>query len=320
MLGFTVFLLAALTACDSVERLRGGKTSFSGDSALAYARAQVAFGPRVPGTDGHRRAGDWIVEQMRTRADTVIQQTWTHVTQAGDTLPMRNIFARIRPEATQRVLYVAHWDTRPTADNERNLGARQRPIPGANDGASGVGLLIALADALKKTPPTVGVDLLFVDGEDYGAFENPVEDTTLNRDVLIGSRYFADNMPADYKPIFGVVWDMIGDANLQLYQEGHSVSAAPEVVTRVWSTANELGYSKYFLREAMGAITDDHLPLIRKGLRVIDVIDIDYCSDGGVQCVGTERQLHHTHGDTIDRISARSLQIVGDVALTLVTR
>ena len=320
MLGFTVFLLAALTACDSVERLRGGKTSFSGDSALAYARAQVAFGPRVPGTDGHRRAGDWIVEQMRTRADTVIQQTWTHVTQAGDTLPMRNIFARIRPEATQRVLYVAHWDTRPTADNERNLGARQRPIPGANDGASGVALLIALADALKKTPPTVGVDLLFVDGEDYGPFENPVEDTTLNRDVLVGSRYFADNMPSDYKPIFGVVWDMIGDANLQLYQEGHSISAAPEVVSRVWSTANELGYSKYFLPEAMGAITDDHYPLIRKGLRVIDVIDIDYCSDGGVQCQTTERQLHHTHGDTIDRISARSLQIVGDVALTLVTR
>ena len=320
MLGLTCLLLASLSACDSVERLRGGRTTFSGDSALAYARAQVAFGPRVPGTDAHRQAGDWIVEQMRRRADTVVVQTWTHVTQAGVSLPMRNIFARIRPDAPQRVLFLAHWDTRPTADNDRNLGARQRPIPGANDGASGVGLLIAIADALQKTPPTVGVDLLFVDGEDWGPFENPVEDTTRNRDVLIGSRYFAANLPPGYQPIFGVLFDMIGDAGLQIYQEGHSLAGAPEVVSRVWATAAELGYSKYFLPQTTGPITDDHVPLLRKGLRVIDVIDIDYCADGGTQCQGTERNLHHTLGDTIERVSARSLQVVGDVAVTLVTR
>lgn len=319
MLGFTVLLLGAMTACDAVQRFRGGETAFSGDDALAYAHAQVAFGPRVPGTEAHRRAGDWIVEQMRSRADTVIVDSWTHVTQTGVSLPMRNVFARIRPEMQQRVLYLAHWDTRPTADNERNLGARQRPIPGANDGASGVALLMALADALKKTPPTVGVDLLFVDGEDYGAFED-WSDTTKNKDVLIGARRFADNLPDGYQPLFGVLFDMVGDASLQLYQEGHSASAAPEVVSRVWGVAKELGYSKYFIPEVGGAITDDHLPLIAAGLRVIDVIDMDYCSDGGTQCQGTERNLHHTHGDTIDRISARSLKIVGDVALTLVTR
>ncbi|MEX2178403.1 MAG: M28 family peptidase [Gemmatimonadaceae bacterium] len=315
----SLLLLATLTACDTVERFRGGKTAFSGDSALAYARAQVAFGPRVPGTDAHRRAGDWIIAQMRARVDSVEVQSWTHVTGSGVSLPLRNVIARIRPDLPQRVLFLAHWDTRPTADNDRNLGARQRPIPGANDGASGVALLIALADALRKVPPAVGVDLLFVDGEDFGAFE-AWEDTTKNKDVLIGSQYFARHLAPDYRPIFGVLFDMIGDAGLQIYQEGHSVAAAPEVVSRVWSTANDLGYAKYFIPEARGGITDDHLPLIRKGLRVINVIDIDYCSDGGVDCYGSERNLHHTHGDTIERISARSLQIVGDVALTLVTR
>lgn len=314
-------VLCAVLACDALPGFGGGaRTAFRGDSALAFAGAQVAFGPRVPGSPGHRRAGDWIVERMRERADTVEVQEWTHVTATGQHLPMRNILARFRPDAAERVLYVTHWDTRPTADSDRNLGARQRPIPGANDGASGVGLFVALASALRQTPPAVGVDLLFVDGEDFGAFETPVEDTTKNRDVLIGSRHFARTMPADYRPIFGVVWDMIGDASLQIYQEGHSLRAAPEVVTRVWAVARELGYERYFLAESTGPITDDHVPFIRRGLRVIDVIDIDYCLDGGTGCGGDhDRNLHHTQGDTMERISAKSLQVVGDVALRLVS-
>lgn len=315
----TLVLLASLTACDAASRFRGAKTTFSGDSAYAYTQAQLGFGPRVPGTSGHRKTSDWIIAQMRARADSVEVQSWTHVTQRGDSLPMRNIIARFRPGLEQRVLYVTHWDTRPTADYDRNLGARQRPIPGANDGAAGVGLLIALADALKNTPATVGVDLLFVDGEDYGAFEDWA-DSTKNKDVLIGSQYFARTMPATYKPIFGVLFDMIGDRGLQIFQESHSVNAAPEVVSRVWGVAKELGYEKYFISEVKTPITDDHLPLIRKGLRVIDVIDIDYCSDGGIDCGGDSRNLHHTMQDTIDNVSAKSLQIVGDVALTLITR
>ena len=319
MLSATLLFAATLAGCDTVERFRGARTAFSGDSALAYARAQLAFGPRVPGTAGHQRAGDWIIAQMRARADSVEVQSWKHVTRTGDTLPMRNIIARFRPGAQQRVLYLTHWDTRPTADQDRNLGARQRSFPGANDGAAGVGLFLALADALKKTPPIVGVDLLFVDGEDYGVFED-WSDTTKNKDVLIGSQYFASHVPAAYKPIFGVLWDMIADRGLQIYQESHSVEAAPEVVARVWATAKDLGYAKYFIPDVKGPITDDHLPLIRKGLRVIDVIDIDYCSNGGINCDQDERNLHHTMQDTIDKISAQSLQIVGDVALTLVTQ
>jgi hypothetical protein len=305
----------ALSASSACDRFRSGpRTAFSGEQAMGYVKAQLDFGPRVPGTPAHRRAGDWIVAQMRQRADTVIEQTWTHVTQASDSLPMRNILARFRPGVEQRVLYVAHWDTRPVADADRNLGARTQPIPGANDGASGVALLIALADVLAKTPPSVGVDLLFVDGEDYGSFSDPELP-----DVLIGSRYFADHLPSpDYHPLFGVVWDMIGDRDLNIYQEGNSVNAAAEVVQRVWQAAAELGYEDAFIPEVIEAITDDHVPLIKKGLRVIDVIDIDYgppIENGGRPAA----TYHHTMQDTIDKVSARSLQIVGDVATALVT-
>jgi glutaminyl-peptide cyclotransferase len=312
--------LVATDGCDSVRGLRGGgKTGFRGDSALAYTAAQVAFGPRVPGTPAAQRAGDWIIAQMRRRADSVEVQAWTHVTQRGDTLHLRNIIAHFRPALTNRVLYLTHWDTRPTADNDQNLGARQRPIPGANDGAAGVGLFVALGDALRHVPPNVGVDLLFVDGEDYGAFED-WSDTTKNKDVLIGSQYFAKHLPASYRPMFGVLFDMIADKSLQIYQEQNSVSAAPEVVSRVWDAARELGYQNIFIPQAKYAVTDDHLPLIRAGLHVIDILDLDYCSDGGVDCQDTPRDLHHTQQDTMDKVSAKSLQIVGDVALTLVTR
>jgi len=319
MIGFClVVLLASATACEKVEQLRGSRTAFSGDSALAFARAQVAFGPRVPGTPAHERAGDWIVAQLRARADSVEVQAWTHVTQDGRKLPMRNIIAHIKPQLPQRVLYLTHWDTRPTADQDRNLGARRGSFAGANDGASGVGLLVALASALRQTPPNVGVDLLFVDGEDWGAFDD-WSDTTKNKDVLIGSQYFVNHLPAGYQPLFGVLYDMVGDASLQIYQEGHSVTSAPEVVARVWDAARELGYERFFIPQVKTDVTDDHLPFIRKGLHVIDVLDIDYCTEG-VSCDADERNLHHTPGDTMDHVSAKSLQIVGNVAITLVTR
>ena len=163
-------------------------------------------------------------------------------------------------------------------------------------------------------------DLLFVDGEDYGAF-GKWEDTTKNRDVLIGSQHFARTVPRTYQPIFGVVWDMIGDANLELLQEGYSMQAAPEVVARVWDTAAELGYGKYFIKQPMTAITDDHLPLINAGLRVIDVIDICY-AEPQRGCPpnppSAATNYHHTMQDTIDKVSAASLQVVGDVALRLI--
>jgi len=293
---FTAALvILPVASCD--REPTGG--NFDGESALRYAATQFEFGPRVPGSPAAQRAGDWIEEQMRARADTVLVQTWTHVTQDGIELPMRNIIARYKPEARDRILYVTHWDSRPKSDQDRNLADRQLPVPGANDGASGVGLFVALGDALKAAPPTFGVDLLFVDGEDWGEFDDKL------LDVLIGSTHFSRNPPdSAYMPIFGVVWDMIGDRDLRIRKEGYSLQGAPEVVDRVWRIAAELGHGNVFVDEEMGGITDDHIPLLRAGMRVINVIDIDY-------------PYHHRQSDTMDKISARSLSIVGEVAEAL---
>ncbi|HXG73133.1 MAG TPA: M28 family peptidase [Gemmatimonadaceae bacterium] len=277
-------------------------TAFNGNAAYAYAKAQFDFGPRVPGSAAAQKGGDWIIAQMRTRADTVIVQSWTHTTAAGKKLPMRNILARFRPEVAERVLYVTHWDSRPVSESASDSTQRKLPVPGANDGASGVGLFVALGDVLRTTKPNVGVDLLFVDGEDYGQFGPP------EIDVLIGSKYFAAHLPsADYRPLYGVVWDMIGDTDLRIPYEMNSFTRAPEVVAKVWQLAAELGHGNIFVQESGGAITDDHIPLLNAGMRVIDVIDLDY-------------PPHHTPQDTMDKISARSLGIVGDIATALVTR
>jgi glutaminyl-peptide cyclotransferase len=295
----SAFLGAALLAV----ACRGDRpqTSFSGTTALAYAKAQLDFGPRVPNSLGAQRAGDWIVAQMKTRADTVIEQKWDHVTVKGDTLHLRNILARIHPSAAQRVLYVTHWDTRPVSDQARDPAQRNAPMPGANDGASGVALFIALGDALKKSPTNVGVDLLFVDGEDYGDFP-------AMKDVLLGSTYFASHLPSPgYKPLYAVLWDMIGDKDLGIYQEPISLQRAPEVVSLVWNEAQTLGYSKYFINSPSNSgVTDDHVPLLDAGIHAIDVIDFDY-------------PPHHTPDDTFDKLSAHSLQVVGDVATGLLT-
>jgi Zn-dependent M28 family amino/carboxypeptidase len=277
-------------------------TGFSGASAYDYAKAQVDFGPRVPGTVAAKKAGDWIITQMRARADTVVVQSFTYTTADGKKLQLRNILARFRPELKERVLYVTHWDSRPVSESASTEAERKMPVPGANDGASGVGMFVALGDVFRKTKPNVGVDLLFTDGEDYGAFGPP------EVDVLIGAKYFAAHLPSpDYKPLYGVLWDMIGDKDLRIPYEMISFQQAPEVVARVWQTAADLGYSSIFVQESGGEVIDDHVPLLRAGLRVIDVIDLTY-------------PPHHTPHDTMDKISAKSLAIVGDVATALVTR
>lgn len=277
----------------------GAASEFDGAAALEAVRAQVAFGPRVPGTPAHVRAGDWLEAELRRRADTVIVQRWTHTTADGRALPMRNILARFRPTEGRRVLYLAHWDSRPVADSDPDPSRRGEPVLGANDGGSGVAILLGVAEALARRAPEVGVDLLLVDGEDYGDFES-------DTDVLIGSRYFAERLPEPgYAPLFGVLWDMVGDEEPVFKQEAYSVRGAPEVVQRVWSTAQRLGHGAVFSNATVFGITDDHVPLLAKGLRVIDVIDLDY-------------PWHHTVGDTVDKVSQRTLQIVGDVAMALI--
>jgi len=290
-------LAAAAMACGGSGLQR---PAFDGARALEYVEAQLAFGPRVPNTEGHRRAGDWIEAQLRARADTVEVQEFQHVTADGDTLRLRNFVGKFLPDARDRVLYVAHWDTRPHADQSANLGQQRLPVPGANDGASGVALLLAVADALRETPPAYGIDLVLVDGEDFGDFS-----ADGRPDVLLGSRHYASTLDADRLPLFAVVWDMIGDRDLQIYREGYSLAEAPEIVDRVWRTADELGHGRIFLANPVRSVVDDHIPLQERGVRAIDVIDFDY-------------PPWHTTDDTLDKVSAESLQVVGEVALALI--
>jgi glutaminyl-peptide cyclotransferase len=293
-----LLLLAALgLGCRSAPPPR----EFDGAAALEYARAQLAFGPRIPGTDGHRLMGLWLDSLLRTRADTVVVQDWAHVTRAGDTLPMRNVLARFNPAATRRLLFLAHWDTRPRADADTGARAGQ-PVPGANDGASGVAVLLAMADALRSAPPALGVDLLLVDGEDYGIFDDE------RHDVLIGSQYYAANQPPGPAPEYAVLLDMVGGRDARFRKEGYSMVAAPGVVELVWSTAARLGYGGIFLNETGGSVVDDHIPLQRVGIRAIDVIpDIP----GGYP-------PWHTVDDTLEQLSAATLQAVGDVMMALI--
>lgn len=292
-------LLAGAVAC-SKEKLAEPRP-FDAEAALAYAAAQVAFGPRIPGTDGHAAQVRWLDSLLTARADTLVVQRWTHVDVRGDSLPLTNFVARFNPGASERILFLAHWDTRPRSDGTRALPADSaKPVPGANDGASGVAVLLGVADALKAAPPAVGVDLLFVDGEDYGDF------FTERNDVLIGSRYYGAHQVGP-KPLYAVLFDMVGDKDLRISQEGNSMIGAGEVVDLVWDTARKLGYGAIFVPFENITLTDDHVELQQAGIRAIDVVDFDY-------------PYWHTPNDTMDKISAQSLGIVGRLALALVAR
>jgi Zn-dependent M28 family amino/carboxypeptidase len=281
---------------------RVDRPAFDSAKAFEHLRRQVAFGPRVPGMPGHAAQLAWMKEYLATRADTVIEQPFTHTTRSGRTLSMTNLFARFRPDAQDRVLLVAHWDTRPTSDQAASAADRAKPVPGANDGASGTAVLLELADMFKRTPPSIGVDLLLVDGEDYG----PTGD-----DMYLGAKHFAANLPAGYRPFYGILLDMVGDREPRFPVESNSQQFAPEVVQRVWGLAQEMGYGDIFPLSDGGAIEDDHIPLNRAGIRTIDIIDFDY---------GPGHRYWHTPEDVPENTSAESLRIVGEVVAELVYR
>ncbi len=276
---------------------------FDGDSARALIRAQVAFGPRVPGTAAHDAQLAWMAEYLRARADTVEVQRFTLPREGAEPLPLANVFARFRPEASDRILLVAHWDTRPIADQEPDEAARSQPIPGANDGGSGVAVLMELADVLSSHSPPIGVDLLFTDGEDYATPAEP------EKDMYLGAEYFAAHQPRGYPPLYAVLVDMVGDESPEFFVESNSAQMAPEVVERVWRMASELGYGPLFPKQVGVSVTDDHLALNRAGIRTADVIDFEY---------GPANRYWHTHEDTYEHTSARGLQAVGQVLTALI--
>jgi len=275
---------------------------FDGSRAFWYLKKQVSFGPRNPNSDGHRRCLEYLSTTLRQTADQVKIQNFTERGYDGEILKLTNVIASFAPANKQRILLCAHWDTRPRAERDENPAKRNQPIPGANDGASGVAVLLEIASLLKQAPPAIGVDIVLFDGEDYG------KEGDLPR-YLLGSQYFAKNKPQDYIPRFGILLDMVGDAALELPQEGNSIRFAGDVVNLVWQTAESLGYTQ-FIKEPGDEIYDDHVPLNRAGIKTIDIIDFNYPDQ--------TNRYWHTHQDTPEHCSAQSLQAVGNVLVHVI--
>ncbi|HEY7470726.1 MAG TPA: M28 family peptidase [Gemmatimonadota bacterium] len=291
----------ALAGCG--EEPAPGRGAFDGARADSLVARQVAFGPRVPGTAAHAAALEWMTAYLRERADSVAQVPFTHVTTRGDTLSLTNVWASFTPAAGSRILLTAHWDSRPVSEKSSDPFARADPVPGANDGASGVAVLLALADELSRTPPAIGVDILLTDGEDWG--HDPETYATEIEDMLLGARHFADTQGASYRPLFGILLDMVGERGARFPWEQNSLALAPEVVRRVWDMAGTLGHGDYFLQETGPAVSDDHVVLNAAGIRTIDIIDFDY-------------PHWHTTQDTPDKVDAATLGAVGDVILAVI--
>ncbi len=275
--------------------MSGPVPAFSGQRAFQALLRQTSFGPRNPGSPGHRECLDYLASTLRAAAEEVRLQNFTQKGYKGETLQLTNIVASFKPALQQRLLLCAHWDTRPRADQDST--DRDKPILGANDGASGVAVLLELANLMKGNPPPVGIDLVLFDGEDYGN-----EGDTEN--YLLGSRHFAATKPSAYLPRFGILLDMVGDTFLELPREGYSVRYAPEIVDLVWNTARDLGIGQ-FVADVGPEIIDDHLPLNEGGIKTIDIIDFNYPD--------TSNRYWHTHRDTPEHCSAQSLEAVGTV-------
>lgn len=284
------------------QKIQQQVPSFDGAKAYEYLLAQTKFGPRNPGSSGHSQCLQYLYQTMQEYADAVTQQNFTHIGYDGKPIRMTNIIASFNLQATSRILLVAHWDTRPRADLDPDPEKVDQPILGANDGASGVAVLLEIARHLKSTPPTVGVDIILVDGEDYG-----IEGDTKN--YLLGSRHFTKNLPKGFAPMFGIVVDLVGDAQLEIKKEQYSLKYAPDIVNLVWKTAANLNIEQ-FSPLTQGWVTDDHLPFNEIGIKTILLIDFEYPDESN--------KYWHTMQDTPDKCSPESLEAVGTVLLHVI--
>lgn len=279
-----------------VGRLSGIREGrFSERQAFEYLKKQVAFGPRNPGSSGHMKTEKFLTRELGRWVDRLETQRF-EFRDSQKSYHLTNIIGVIGPEVGSPILLGAHWDTRPWADEETDPQNRTKPILGANDGASGVAVLLEIARVLHDVRPPHPVIIVFFDGEDLGS---PVK----RENYFLGSKHFVREWKGS--PLrFGIVVDMVCDTDLEIFIEGFSQEKAPEVVARVWGMAKRLGYTE-FKERVKHHIEDDHLPFLRQGSKVIDIIDFDY-------------PYWHTLGDTVDKCSAKSLKIVGDVLLNVV--
>lgn len=271
---------------------------FDAQAAFADLERQVAFGPRVPGTEAHAQCLQMLQDTLTACGATVRLQEFEHyISKTGQKVKLTNIIASFYPANKNRMLLAAHWDSRPWADSDPDSSKQHLAVPGANDGASGVAVLLQIARNLRAKKSPVGVDIVFFDGEDFGSHG---QDETW----AVGSQYFARNKDVRYNPFLGVLLDMVGDKDLHILKEGFSMQFASDIVNIVWDYAARLGLSA-FSAQAMGPVTDDHVALLKVGIPCIDLIDFDYAH-------------WHTLQDTPDKCSPESLAQTGRLLLALI--
>lgn len=286
---------------------------FDADSAYTFVAEQVAFGPRVPNTPAHQACGDYLISKLKSYGMTVETQEFDAQAYDGKTLHLRNIIASYRPEAQKRIMLAAHWDTRPVAD--RDSVNTQQPIDGANDGASGVGVLLEIARQLQQADSLdVGVDIFLFDGEDYGEPENYQSQVSESQNKVwwcLGSQYWAKNKhERNYIAYYGVLLDMVGAENATFYQEEVSRRNAGVVNKKIWDAAHKLGYGQYFVYQNSPEVLDDHVFVnYNAGIPMIDIIEYEPGSEGYFA------SYHHTHADNMDIISKPTLKAVGQTVL-----
>ncbi len=299
---------------------------FNADSAFYFVKKQVDFGPRVPNLKSHTLCGDWLEAMLKNYGATVFAQTPALLSRDGKSISIRNIIAQFQPEKKDRVLLFAHWDTRPIADKDKNPLLQNKPIDGANDGGSGVGVLLEIARLQQKFPTNVGLDIMLFDAEDNG-MPDGIDDSAIEEILnlrftsswCIGSQYWALNkQPINYNPKFGICLDMVGAADATFYIEGTSTHSAQDVANLVWSTASKIGFSSYFPNEEVNGVIDDHYFLNQAGLRCIDIID----TRPQPAAMGLGNYLfgsyHHTHKDNIEIIDPNTLLAVGQTVLQVI--
>lgn len=285
---------------------------FNPDSAYAFIAQQVALGPRVPNTEAHRKAAEMFLTAFRRFGWEVQAQDFEAIAYNGTILKSRNIIASYNPEAKRRILLGAHWDTRPYADMDEDPSRRREPIDGANDGGSGVGVLLEIAriigqqDSLKIK--NIGIDIILFDSEDYGQPEDEQQVAFKRDSWCLGSQHWSKNKHKEgYTAYYGILLDMVGAKDARFLLEGHSMEYAPSVVKKVWDTAHRLGFSKYFIYQTTSALIDDHLYVNQlAGIPMIDIIQYENGSFGS---------FWHTHRDNMDIISKETLYAVGKTVL-----
>lgn len=289
--------------------------AFQPDSAYQYIEDQVNFGPRVPNTLPHKETAKYLQNKLKAFGANVTVQEATVEAYNGDQLEIYNIIGRLFPEKEDRIMLFAHWDTRHISDRDDNPENKDLPLLGANDGGSGVGVILEIARSLASAQekPNVGIDIVFFDAEDYGQ-PNDVQMGMKADTWCLGSQYWARNQPIkDFDPRYGILLDMVGAGDAVFPQDAVSLAYAEDVVNKVWSMANRLGYGAYFTGEVIrGGITDDHLYVNQ--IAKIPSIDIIHY-DVNRQDFG---HFHHTQKDNMDVINKTTLKVVGEVVLAVI--